>query len=97
MEDFSGEEESEKAGGKGLRPSRAVGGSLNALVRATALYRKGVERFSVTTSDGASETQRQVAERAAKIWRRAKFAPLDVEAMKVEGPIPIGALIARML
>jgi hypothetical protein len=85
IEDFSleVEEESGQPGGRGLKPSRAVGGSLNALVRATALYRKGVERFSVSTSDGASETQRQVAERAAKIWRRAGFAPLDIDAMKV--------------
>jgi hypothetical protein len=83
IEDFSDEDESGQSGAKGLKPSRAVGGSLNALVRATALYRKGVERFSVTTNDGASETQRQVAERCAKIWRKAKFAPLDVDAMKV--------------
>jgi hypothetical protein len=83
IEDFSDDEESGKPGGKGLKPSRAVGGTLNALVRATALYRKGVERFSVSTSDGASETQRAVAERVAKAWRRARFAPIDLEAMRV--------------
>jgi hypothetical protein len=77
------DEASTSVEGVGLKPSRAIGGSFNALVRATALYRKGVERFSVTTSDGISETQRAVSERAAKIWRKAKLLPLEIESTRV--------------
>jgi hypothetical protein len=67
----------------GLKPSRAIGGSLTALVRATALYRKGVEKFAIEEEGGASQTQRAVAERAAKAWRKAGESVLEIEATRV--------------
>lgn len=67
----------------GLKPSRAIGGSLNALVRATALYRKGVERFQIADSGGAQETQKKVADRAARAWRAAQLSPLEVDATAI--------------
>ena len=67
----------------GLKPSRAIGGSLTALVRATALYRKGVEKFAIEEEGGASQTQRAVAERAAKAWRKSGESMLEIEATRV--------------
>jgi len=81
-----------EADGAGLKPARAIGGSLNALARATALYRKGVEKKFV--ADGqTSETQKQVAERCARAWRKARpnaleFLPTELRvagSMAVEG------------
>ncbi|MGD8861734.1 MAG: hypothetical protein PVI30_17115 [Myxococcales bacterium] len=66
-----------------LKPARAIGGTLNALVRATALYRKGAARFNVRNEHGANDTQRMVAERAVRAWRRATPNALDFEADKV--------------
>ena len=68
---------------EGLRPARAVGGALNALIRATALYRKGAEKFAIAEEGGASTTQKSVADRVARAWRKAKGASLDIEAMRV--------------
>lgn len=67
---------------RGLKPSRAIGGSLNALIRATALYRKGVERFQIE-SGGASDAQKKVAERAARAWRNASPNTLEIESTHV--------------
>ncbi|MFI5307465.1 MAG: hypothetical protein ACHQ53_08945 [Polyangiales bacterium] len=66
-----------------LRPGRAIGGSLNALMRATALYRKGVEKFSIVEEGGASVTQRECADRVARAWRKAKLASLELEALRI--------------
>lgn len=67
----------------GLKASRAIGGSLTALVRATALYRKGVEKFAIEEEGGASQTQRAVADRAAKAWRKSGESVLEIEATRV--------------
>jgi len=82
--DGAGAPDERLAGTQGLKPSRAIGGSLNALIRATALYRKGVERFQIQEAGGASDTQKKVAERAARAWRNAATSTLDVESTHVE-------------
>jgi hypothetical protein len=76
-------ERGERGEGGGLRPSRAIGGSLTALVRATALYRKGVEKFAIEEEGGASLTQRAVADRTARAWRKAGETALEIEATRV--------------
>jgi hypothetical protein len=68
---------------EGLRPARAVGGALNALIRATALYRKGQEKFAIQEEGGANATQQAVADRVARAWRKAKAAPLEIEPLRV--------------
>jgi len=68
---------------EGLRPARAVGGALNALIRATALYRKGQEKFAIEEEGGANSTQQAVADRVARAWRKAKAAPLEIEPLRV--------------
>lgn len=74
----------ESAGGEtGLRPSRAIGGSLNALVRATILYRKGVQKFAIASDGEASANQRAVADRSARAWRKVRSSPLEVEATRL--------------
>jgi hypothetical protein len=85
VETFVEEGDGEEATGgeKGLRPSRAIGGSLNALVRATILYRKGVQKFAIGAESDASENQRAVAERSARAWRRVRASALDVEATRL--------------
>ena len=68
--------------GPGLKPSRAIGGSLNALVRASILYRKGVDKWDL--KDGSAlETMRMMALRTAKAMRKARPNALDVEALRV--------------
>jgi hypothetical protein len=69
--------------GPGLKPSRAIGGSLNALVRATILYRKGVEKWDATADGSAVETMKMMAERTAKALRKAKPNALELEALRV--------------
>lgn len=71
------------APGSALRPSRAIGGSLNALVRATVLYRKGVQKYSINSETGSSESQRAVAERSARAWRKVRSSPLEVDATRL--------------
>ena len=80
-------EEGRNVSAEGLRPARAVGGSLNALIRATARYRKGAEKFAIEEEGGANATQQAVADRVARAWRKAKLAPLEVEALcvKIDG------------
>jgi hypothetical protein len=67
----------------GLKPARAIGGSLNALVRQTILYRKGAERGARVAPGGMSETQRELAERTARAWRRASPNALELEPTRV--------------
>src|SRR5689334_15696782 len=50
----------------GLKPARAIGGCINALVRQTVLYRKGAERGAKVQAGGMSDTQRALAERTAR-------------------------------
>lgn len=74
-------EEDVESTGPGLKPSRAIGGSLNALVRATILYRKGVDRFDLT--DGSAlDTMRMMAARTAKAMRKARPNALELEALR---------------
>jgi hypothetical protein len=67
----------------GLKPSRAIGGSLTALVRQSVLYRKGVEKGAKVAPGGMSDTQRGLAERTAKLWRRATPNALELEPTRV--------------
>lgn len=67
----------------GLKPARAIGGCINALVRQTGLYRKGVEKGAKVAPGGMSDTQRALAERTARTWRRAQPNALELEAMRV--------------
>ena len=81
-EQESFEDEAEVGEGKGLKPSRALGGALNALVRATALYRKTTEKWEVAQAGSASDTMRMIAERVARAWRRATPGVLELEALR---------------
>jgi hypothetical protein len=81
-EQESFEDEAEVGEGKGLKPSRALGGALNALVRATALYRKSTEKWEVAQAGSASDTMRMIAERVARAWRRATPGVLELEALR---------------
>jgi len=67
----------------GLKPARAIGGSLTALVRQSVLYRKGVEKGAKVAPGGMSDTQRGLAERTAKLWRRAAPNALELEPTRV--------------
>jgi hypothetical protein len=67
----------------GLKPARSIGGSLTALVRQTVLYRKGAEKGAKVQSGGMSDTQRALAERTAKLWRRATPNALELEPTRV--------------
>jgi hypothetical protein len=67
----------------GLKPARAIGGSLNALVRQTVLYRKGVEKGAKVQEGGMSDTQKALAERTARAWRRAEPSALELEPTRV--------------
>jgi len=67
----------------GLKPARAIGGSLTALVRQTVLYRKGAERGAKVAPGGMSDTQRALAERTARSWRRASPNALELEPTRV--------------
>lgn len=81
---FSGpNEEPDPRLSTGLKPARAIGGSLNALVRQTILYRKGVQRGARVAPGGMSDTQRELAERTARAWRRASPNALELEATRV--------------
>jgi hypothetical protein len=68
----------------GLRPARAIGGTLNALVRATALYRKRLDRWAIASEGESSETQREIASRAAKNWREANPNVLEFEPTRLK-------------
>lgn len=67
----------------GLKPARAIGGCINALVRQTVLYRKGVEKGAKVAPGGMSDTQRALAERTARAWRRAEPSALELEPLRV--------------